>query len=102
MIQGGERLCLAREPRQAIVIAGKSLVQDLDRHIATQRGVAGAVDLAHAARPERGQDHVRTEAGTGGEGHGGRRGLYRRASGSTETLSLTGESMSNQRRRRMR
>ena len=36
--------------------------QDLDRHLAPEAGVAGAVDLAHAPRSERPHDLVGTEA----------------------------------------
>ena len=44
--------------------------QDLDGDRAIEAGVAGLVDLAHAAGADRGLDFVRPEAHTGGHGHG--------------------------------
>lgn len=41
MSQRSEGLRLTREPRQAIVIASKALVHDLDRHMAAQRRCRG-------------------------------------------------------------
>ena len=43
--------------------------EDLDGHEAVEPGVAGLVDLAHAAAAEWRQDLVRTEAGTGLKTH---------------------------------
>ena len=43
--------------------------QHLDRHVAAQAGVVGAVDLAHPARADRGDDLVRAEPRAGGERH---------------------------------
>ena len=37
------------------------LGQDLDSHRAVEAGVAGFVDLAHAASPEGGDDLIRTK-----------------------------------------
>ena len=42
--------------------------QHLDRDLASEPRVAGAIHLAHAAGAERGDDLVGAEAGTGGEG----------------------------------
>ena len=44
--------------------------KDLDRHVAAEAGVAGAVDLAHPAGPDRAQDLVRPEPRSGCERHG--------------------------------
>ena len=43
--------------------------QDLERDGAIQASVARAIDLAHAAGAERGEDFVGTEAGAGGQRH---------------------------------
>ena len=40
------------EACQAIGVAREGLGQDLDRDVAAERGVAGAIHLAHAPRPE--------------------------------------------------
>ena len=44
--------------------------QDLERDVAIQLRVARAIDLAHAAGAEGGEDFVRAEARAGGEGQG--------------------------------
>ena len=69
MRQRRHRLRLALEPRERGRILRQPFGQDLDRDVAIQLRVAGAVDLAHAARAERGNDFVRTELGTGRERH---------------------------------
>jgi hypothetical protein len=43
--------------------------EDLQRDDAIETGVAGSVDLAHAAGADWLEDLVRSEAGAGGEGH---------------------------------
>ena len=77
MIQRGERLRLALEPRQAIGIGANGSGRILS-HVATELGVACAVDLAHAARPKGGEDSSRAQACAGGEGHSCSCGLYGR------------------------
>ena len=49
MVERGEQLRLAREPSQAAGVSRKELGQDLQRNVAIESGVAGAIDLAHAA-----------------------------------------------------
>ena len=49
MIQRGERLGLALEARQAFGVGRERVRQNLDRHLAAQRGVGGAPHLSHAA-----------------------------------------------------
>ena len=53
MRQRRHRLRLALEPRQRRRILRQRLGQDFDGDVAIQLGVAGAVDLAHAAGAER-------------------------------------------------
>ena len=48
MVERRERLCFALEPRQAIGVARKGVGQDLQRNVAIELRVAGAVDLSHA------------------------------------------------------
>ena len=63
----------ARRPRwasrskraRAVVVRGEPARQDLDRHVAVERGVARAVDLAHAAGAERRDDLVLAESCAG-------------------------------------
>ena len=51
-LNDGEDARLAFEPRQAISMRRELVRQDLDRHVAAQPRVAGAIDLAHAANPD--------------------------------------------------
>jgi hypothetical protein len=53
MRQGGKELRLALESRHALAVRGELGGQDLDRDIAREPGVSGAVDFSHRARPER-------------------------------------------------
>ena len=48
MVQGGERLRLAREPREPLGIAREELGQHLDGDVAIELRVARAIHLAHA------------------------------------------------------
>ena len=48
MVQCCEQLCLAAEARQPIRVVRDAFGQDLERDVAIQAGVAGAIDLAHA------------------------------------------------------
>ena len=61
VFDAGERLGLALEAGQAVGVGGDRLGQDLDGHVAVQALVAGAVDLAHAACAQRGEDLIRAE-----------------------------------------
>jgi hypothetical protein len=71
VIQRRQGSRLALEAHQAIRVAGKRFRQDLERHLAPEFGVAGAIHLAHAAFAQLGEDVVRAETGAGGEGHAG-------------------------------
>ncbi len=53
MIERRQRLRLALETRQPLGIAGQRRRQRLQRHVAAQRRVARAIDLAHPAGAER-------------------------------------------------
>jgi len=61
MIEGGECLCFAFEPRQSLEIPRERLGQDLQRDVTIQPRVARTIHLAHATGSERRQDRVRPE-----------------------------------------
>jgi hypothetical protein len=65
----GSRACLAFETCQSSGIGGHVVREHLDRHLALEFEVAGAVDLSHAARSERGKHFEATEARSWGERH---------------------------------
>ena len=69
MVQGRDGPRLALEAGQAIGVLGDLVGEDLDRDLAAQAGVAGAVDLPHAAGPEEVDDLVRPESGSGQKRH---------------------------------
>ena len=69
MVERGKHARLAPEPRQAIRIRLERGSQRLDRDVAPQIRVAGAIDLAHAAGPDGRHDLIRTKARTGGQSH---------------------------------
>ena len=54
-------LRLALEAGAHLGVRGQVRRQHLDRHVAPEPRVVGAIDLAHAARAERGEDLVGTE-----------------------------------------
>ena len=63
MIQRRQHLRLAREARHAVGILREGLGQHLDRDVAVELGVGGALDLAHAALAELGSDAVMRDGG---------------------------------------
>ena len=56
---------LLLEPAQPVGVAGDADGQHLDRDLTAQARVPRAVDLAHPARSQGGEDLVRTEAVAG-------------------------------------
>ena len=66
VVQAGDGSRLACEPPLQIGVRGDMLGQHLDRDSAVEAGVTGLVDLAHAARTERGLNLVRPQGGAGG------------------------------------
>ena len=75
MIERGEDVCFALEARHALGIQREGIGQDLDRDVATQSGVSGAIHLAHAAGAKGREDLIRPEASAQGEGQTGACGL---------------------------
>src|SRR5438552_10209159 len=72
--RGGPRFLL--EAGKAIGIRRETGRQDFDRDITTKPRIARAIDLAHAACADGGENFIRPEASAGREGHVGFRGLY--------------------------
>ena len=69
MIERSQDLRFALEAREPLGIEGEAVGQDLERDVALERRVAGAIHLAHAACAKRGQNLVWAESIAGGEGH---------------------------------
>jgi hypothetical protein len=69
MVERSERLCLTREPRQSIGVARKGVREDLQRNVAIELRVAGAVDLPHATFADQRGDLVEAETSASGQGH---------------------------------
>ena len=69
MIERREELRFALEPGEAFGIPRDDIWQDLERHVAIELCIARAIDLAHAARAQSGDDFVRAEARASGQGH---------------------------------
>ena len=61
MVERGQDLGFALEASHAFGVAGERFGEDLQRNIALQLGVACAIDLAHAARADGGEDLVRAK-----------------------------------------
>jgi len=58
VVEVGEEVSLAPEPREALAIRHDLRGQELDRHFPPQLPVPGSIDLAHAPRAEPGGDVV--------------------------------------------
>ena len=71
MIERGEVLRLSLESSQTFGVVGEGVGQDLQRDVAMQLGVAGAIDLAHAAGTDGGLDLIRSESCARSERQGG-------------------------------
>jgi len=56
VVEGGQRLGLASEAGEAFRVGGEGSGEDLEGDVAAEPGVAGAVDLAHAAGAKEGDD----------------------------------------------
>ena len=70
VVERGQDLGFALEPREARRIGRHRRRQDLDRHVAFQLAVARAIDLAHSAFADLRGDFVGAEAGAGRESQG--------------------------------
>ena len=72
MIERGEDLCFAREPREPIGIECKPLGEHLQGDVAIEFRVASPIHLPHGARPERRDDLIGANADTCCEDRSGR------------------------------
>jgi hypothetical protein len=72
MIQGGEHFRFALKPREPIVVGRERGRQNLDGDLAFEFRVRHAIDLAHAAGTDDGDDFIGAEAGAWSEGQGWR------------------------------
>ena len=70
MVQRGQELRFALEPREVFGITRNRVRKHLDGDVAIERGIVRPVDLAHTACAKQGGDFIRAEAGTEGERHG--------------------------------
>ena len=59
--QSRQRLGLALEPLEPVLIRGKGLGQDLDRHLTVELGVERPPHLTHPTGPDGAEDFVTTE-----------------------------------------
>jgi hypothetical protein len=73
VVERRQHLRLSVESVEPLGIRREQLRQHLDRDVAIQPRIARAIDLAHAAGAEGGNDLVRTEAAAGTQRHGGYR-----------------------------
>ena len=62
MVERGQHLRFAPEARESIGICGEQIRQQLQRNVAPQLRIAGAIHLAHAAGTERSDNVIRAEA----------------------------------------
>ena len=83
MRERGYRLRFAHEARQSDRILGHSLGKNLDGDDPVQPGVSRAVDFAHAARAEGGENFVRAKTSAIRERHAAKSG------GDSRSFSLT-------------
>src|SRR5579862_1577675 len=69
MVERGQGLGLAREPREAFRVVGKNARHDLDGNVSIELRVPGAIHLAHPASTDDTEDFVRAEALPGEQRH---------------------------------
>ncbi len=74
MVQRGQQVRFAPEPRQTVGVGGDGFRQDLHRDVTPESRVARAVDLAHAAGPDGGEDLEGADGRARLEAHGMSRG----------------------------
>lgn len=70
MTEAGNRLGLAVETRFGLRVADAAGGQDLDGDVPIEARVLRAIDLAHTAHADRGDNFIGTEAGAGRQTHG--------------------------------
>jgi hypothetical protein len=75
MVEGGRGPRLSLEALKLIGVAGHRIMQDLDRDLAAEAGVAGPVDLPYSPRADQVENLIRAEPGPAGDGELLRRGV---------------------------
>jgi eukaryotic-like serine/threonine-protein kinase len=70
VIQRREQLRFTTEPRRALAVVSEGLGQDLEPDVAPELRIANAIDFAHRAGAEGGNDVVGPQARTGSHMHG--------------------------------
>ena len=65
MREASRDLRLPRESAEGVRVLAVTRRDDLERHLAAEARVPRPVDLAHATGPERGEDLIGSEAGSG-------------------------------------
>ncbi len=69
MVQRGDRPRFTLKPLARELGAGEARRQHLDGDLAVEAAVARAIDLAHTAGADGGDDLVRAEPSASGQGH---------------------------------
>ena len=90
MIERGEDLRLAFEPRQAIRIGGEEVRKHLQRDVAIEPRVPRPIHFPHAASPKQRENLVRAEAAAGVQGQTVT-GLYGREGSADGILLINGD-----------
>lgn len=76
VIERGQELGFATQAGEPLRIAGEGLGQQLERDLAPEFGIAGAVDLTHATRAQGGDDDEGAQGGASCQSHEFCRRLY--------------------------
>jgi hypothetical protein len=71
MAEGGERPGFEFEPSEPVGVVGKCARQNLERDVAAELGIAGAIDLAHGTGADGVDDFVGTNGRAGRQRRGG-------------------------------
>ena len=69
MIERRKNFGFALEANHAVQVTGERFRQNLDSHIASQLRIPGAIDLAHPARTNSGDDFIGAETAAGDRCH---------------------------------
>jgi hypothetical protein len=69
VIELREHLRFALEARESLGVVRERVGEDLDRDVAVELGVVGAIDLAHPAFAQQRDDLIRAELRSGAERH---------------------------------
>src|SRR5262249_23442030 len=93
MIERGEHAGLALEARVPVAVGDQRVAQNLERHLAAQRRVLGAIDLSHSAGAEQREQTIGADRRSRNERH--RSADYTSAISSTKSASRRTSSLPN-------